>query len=149
MTLGYSEMMKLAECDYKLCLLSESEFPDEYAVRGAVYHLQQAVEKMLRAVIIFHGEIPEFSNDIYRLIQCCKRLGEAFSDNSEDIADTLILWKVKSRYEPYVDFTAEKYGKAKKLYAEICEKVNAQSETAYQIDSQSSNCAEEDEGAEI
>ena len=76
-------MMKLAECDYKLCLLSEREFPDEYAIRGAVYHLQQAIEKMLKAIIIYNGETPEFTHDIYHLAQHCKKFGEAFSENLE------------------------------------------------------------------
>lgn len=86
-------------------------------------HLQQAVEKSLKAIILYNGESPAFTHDIDKLAEHCKKLGETFSDNLEHIADSLTLWESKSRYDPYVTFSQKKYDTAKLLYEEIHEKL--------------------------
>lgn len=128
MATGYNDMIKLAECDYKASMALERDFPDEFAVRASVYHLQQAIEKMLKAIILFHGETPSFTHDIYNLAEHCKKLDESFSDKMEDVADTLTLWESKSRYDPYIAFNKNKYEKAKELYGELVTKVQKQQE---------------------
>lgn len=62
MSIGFEALLELAEGDYKMCLLAEKGFPDEYAVRGAVYHLQQAIEKALKAAVLINGETPPFTH---------------------------------------------------------------------------------------
>lgn len=64
MSIGFNDLLELAEGDYKMCLLAEKGFPDEYAVRGAVYHLQQAIEKVLKAAVLINGETPPFTRNI-------------------------------------------------------------------------------------
>lgn len=62
MSIGFEDLLGLAEGDYKMCILAEKGFPDEYAVRGAVYHLQQAIEKALKAAVLINGETPPFTH---------------------------------------------------------------------------------------
>ncbi len=119
MSMGFDDLVKIAECDYMACKAMEEHFPDEFAVRTALYHLQQAVEKLLKAVIIYNGEHPAFTHDIGKLADHCKALGENFSDNLDDISDSLTLWESKSRYDPYISFSKKKYDKAKNIYDEI------------------------------
>lgn len=119
MTAGFADMIKLSEHDYQACKAMEAHFPDEFAVRTALYHLQQAVEKSLKAFILYNGEFPAFTHDIDKLAEHCKKLGETFSDNLELIADSLTLWELKSRYDPYITFSQKKYDTAKLLYEEI------------------------------
>ncbi len=123
MSMGFADLIKIAECDYMACKAMEEHFPDEFAVRTALYHLQQAVEKLLKAVIIYNGEYPAFTHDIGKLADHCKALGESFSDNLDDISDSLTLWESKSRYDPYISFSKRKYDKAKNIYDEIHEKL--------------------------
>lgn len=119
MSNGFEDLLNIAECDYLTCKVMEEHFPDEFAVRTALYHLQQAIEKILKAIIIFNGEYPAYTHDIDKLTEHCKKLGEKFSDNLDDISDSLTLWETKSRYDPYISFSQAKYDKAKKAYEEI------------------------------
>lgn len=123
MSEGFNDLLKLSECDYLACKAMEEHFPDEFAVRAALYHLQRAVEKVLKAVIIINGEYPAFTHDIDKLAEHCKKLGETFSDNLDDISDSLTLWESKSRYDPYISFSKPKYDKAKSVYEEIADKL--------------------------
>lgn len=121
MSTGFEDLIKIAECDYQTCLTIEKCFPDEFAVRTATYHLQQAVEKILKAIILFYGEVPAFTHDITRLSEHCKKLGVGITQELEDISDTLTLWEAKSRYDPYINFSEKKYQKAKLSYNQLSE----------------------------
>ena len=51
------------------------------------------------------------------------RKKETFSDNLDDISDSLTLWESKSRYDPCISFSKPKYDKAKSVYEEISNKL--------------------------
>lgn len=123
MTGGFVDLVKLSEQEYMMCELAESCLPDEFAIRGALYHLQQAVEKSLKAIILYNGETPEYTHDIDKLATHCKRLGEPFSDNLDFISDSLTMWESKTRYDPYIAFSQKKYDMAKLFYNELHEKL--------------------------
>lgn len=128
MSIGYMDLLKIAECDYKACRAMEGFFPDEFAVRTALYHLQQAVEKTLKAVILYNGEYPSFTHDIGKLIAHCEKLGETFSDSAELVADSLTLWENQTRYDPFVNFSEKKYKIAKSFYEEAHDKITIANE---------------------
>lgn len=113
------KLLHLAECDFKVCTDLEKQFPQDHAVRAAAFHLQQAVEKMLKSLIYYNGGVPADTNDIGYLAKQCVPFGIVFD---EFIADTLTLWEMQSRYEPHISFTQEKYDKAKQAYADISQK---------------------------
>ncbi len=113
-------LLHLAECDFKVCTVLEKQFQQDHAVRAAAFHLQQAVEKLLKSAIYYNGGIPADTNDIGYLAKQCEPFGIVFD---EFIADTLTLWEMQSRYEPHISFTQEKYNKAKQAYIDIFQKL--------------------------
>jgi HEPN domain-containing protein len=123
MSTGFKDFINLSECDFKACQAMEASFPDEYAIRIVTYHLQQAVEKILKAVILYYGETPAFTHDIARLAEHCVNLGAVLPEEIEDISDTLTLWESKSRYDPYISFSKKKYDIAKNVYEKIHSKL--------------------------
>lgn len=116
-----NDYLILAERDYKTCLLVEKEFPDEYAVTAAEYHIQQAIEKILKGLILMYGETPEFTHNIAKLRVRLKQLGASLPEELEDISDTLTFWESSVRYDPFIDFSEKKYMCAKKVFNELCE----------------------------
>ncbi len=120
------ELIKLSQGDRMICEKLRAYFPDEFAVRGAAYHIQQATEKLLKAYILFGGQTPGFTHDISALCEHAQKLDLHIPDDLMLIADTLTLWESKSRYDPYVSFTEQKYKMAVDSYDDLYEHLIAQ-----------------------
>ena len=118
-----NDYLILAERDYKTCLLAEKEFPDEYAITAAAYHMQQAIEKVLKGLILIYGETPEFTHNIAKLRVHLGKLGAELPTELEDISDTLTFWESSLRYDPFIDFSEKKYAAAKKIFNELSEQL--------------------------
>lgn len=127
--LNFTNLMNLADCDYKACVYNEQFLPDEFAVRIVTYHLQQAIKKSLKAIIMFNGGHPSFTHDIDKLVNHAISLGEHFVTNTDEITDTLTLWESKSRYDPYITFKDSKYKKAKAFYVELSKNLSNKANT--------------------
>ncbi len=117
--LSSKDCLILANRDYKTCILVEQKFPDEYAVTAATYHIQQAIEKTLKGLILINGGQPEFTHNINKLIQHCNNLGIEITDELDDISETLTIWETSSRYDPFINFSQKKYDKAKNVFKEL------------------------------
>ncbi len=141
-----NDYLILAERDYKTCLLAEKEFPDEYAVTAAAYHMQQAIEKLLKGLILMYGETPEFTHNIAKLRVHSERLGIELSEELEDISDTLTAWESTIRYDPFIDFSEKKYAKAKKIYNELYEDLKQEIDMIQNIEEEFHEEPEEDLG---
>ena len=94
----------------------ESDFPDAYAVAAAAYHIRQAIEKLLKALILLNGEQPAFTHNISKLVAHCEKLGVALPEPLDDLAEALTLWEVEIRSDPSFPISPKKYGKAKSVY---------------------------------
>lgn len=123
--LSANDFIILADRDYQLCKKVENDFPDEYAVSAAAFHIQQAVEKILKALIIINGQQPEFTNNIVKLSVKCLEMGIELPDTLEDVSEALTLWGISSGYDHFVAFSEKKYSKAKSIYTELNQKVQA------------------------
>ncbi len=116
---GVNELLKAAQRDFKLCLKVESDFPDDYAISGAAFHMQQSVEKVLIATLRMYGVQPLFTHNIAKLAAVCKENNISLPAALDDVADTLTLWGYSGRYDPFVSFSLPKYQKAKQVYKEL------------------------------
>ena len=114
--LNHKELHVLANRDFEVCKKLEVYFPDEYAVSAAAYHIQQAVEKSLKSIILLEGEQPEFTHNISKLAEKCVELGTDMPQDFELLADALTLWESAGRYDPYVSFSKRKYESAKEAF---------------------------------
>lgn len=129
-----NELLILAERDRKVCRLVERDFPEPYAVSAVAFHMQQAIEKLLKGLILMYGEEPACTYSITKLIDHCQRLDIEIPEELDDISDTLTLWETNSRYDPYMDFSQKKYDKAKKMYDHLYEKLSNELDAIQETD---------------
>lgn len=84
--------LDLAENDINFCKLIEEQLPSESAQNGICFHIQQAVEKLLKGILSANGKEVKCT-DIYNLAEMC----EDFTDvelpaELTGISNTLTAW---------------------------------------------------------
>lgn len=113
-------IIQKARNDRKFCNVLEKSLPDEFAAEGCAYHIEQAIEKQIKAYMLFNGVQFEKKHNIFNLLIALKNNGIDFDDELsekiEDMADTLFVWETQSRYDPFDSFTIRKYEKALEIY---------------------------------
>lgn len=116
-------------CDIRLFRSAYTEFElareiyriprnDEAFLNGTAYHLQQSVEKLLKAFLECKGVTVPNTHDIYKLVRMSGDNGSNVMLTSwiEDRADTLTRWEMDTRYN--MDYVVEA-GKVKEGITEI------------------------------
>ncbi len=83
---------------------------DEAFLNGIAYHLQQSVEKLLKAFLECKGVTVPNTHDIYKLVRMSRDNGSnvALSSWIEDRADTLTRWEMDTRYNMEYSVEADK-----------------------------------------
>lgn len=118
------DLLDIAEYDMVTCKRLESFLPEEFAARGCSFHIQQAIEKVLKAYIMQITVEPPATHNIQGLLEIIKCSSYPFDnklcDTIEDISDTLTVW-AESGYSYHNSFSERKYNKAKKLYNDLKE----------------------------
>lgn len=105
-----------ADKDLKLAKLAFSSQIYDYSA----FHAQQAVEKYLKAFLIFHKQPILKIHDIKNLINSCKKIDSSFEELFNIKADKLTLYSTTSRYPEYEFEISEQEAKEA---IEIAEKV--------------------------
>lgn len=127
MNTGYEWLMNIAEKDYEICLYVESQLPKEFAVRAFTYHMQQAIEKLLKALILLAGGDIEKTHSIYHLIDVCEEKEIVLPADLEIYCDTITNWETCGRYGEKVHYNDTLRIKTKDIYAQLLETVEKES----------------------
>lgn len=87
-----NNLLKAAEDDYKLILYLWDDIGDERTMRVAMFHFQQAIEKLLEALIVESGGQLIYTCDISCLIKLYPNPDELPS-GLDDLAEYLTAWR--------------------------------------------------------
>jgi HEPN domain-containing protein len=98
------------------------------ATDAICFHMQQAVEKYLKAFLVFNNKEIRKTHDIAELIEICKEIDHDFEYLYEIKADKLTLYAVEFRYPglvlfPSLEETKETIEIAEKVKAFVLEKL--------------------------
>lgn len=99
---------KMGYLDYEVAVsIMKNPLNDEAFVNIVAYHLQQSVEKVLKAFLECKGVTVPNTHDIYKLVRMSRDNGSNVQLTSwiEDKADTLTRWEVDTRYN--IDYLVE------------------------------------------
>jgi HEPN domain-containing protein len=111
--------LKKANNDLKnaeIILAAQTEWPPLDTV---CFHCQQAVEKFLKAYLVYHGEKFPFTHNLADLVAICTRVDETFS-NIQRRAETLTPFAVEIRYpDDFYMPTVEEANEAYVIASEI------------------------------
>lgn len=120
----YKSLIIVAERDLAIISVMEPSFPEDFAISNATFHLQQAVEKMLKALLLINGtEYPD-THDISKLSYTAKQNGIQIPESLDIIEDTLTIWGTVCRYDTFLDYKESKYTKAKQACEDLRELVD-------------------------
>lgn len=83
---------------------------DEAFLNGVAYHLQQSVEKLLKAFLECKGVTVPNTHDIYKLVRMSRDNGSniILTEWLENRADTLTRWEMDTRYNMDYSIESEK-----------------------------------------
>ncbi len=88
--------LQKADSDFRVArVLARTE---EIPVEQTLFHLQQAVEKLLKALLSFAGIDPPRTHDIEVLVELCEREGIELPEYAEEFSK-LTPYAVEFRYE--------------------------------------------------
>ncbi len=133
-------LIKKAENDLKDAkILFKSK---ESSIEGICFHAQQAVEKYLKAYLVFNNKEINKTHDIAGVLRECENIDADFVKLKEANIDDLTNYAVSIRYDEILELSTEDAEKAislaEKTAVFIRKKLNLKQE-------QKSNCAESDD----
>ncbi len=94
--------IRKAENDIKVAV---DELNTENPVTDAIcFHAQQAVEKLLKAFLIFHNKPFRKTHDIAELISLCSKIDRDFEELMDEKIVKLTIYAVDVRYPEAIDY---------------------------------------------
>ena len=114
------EYFTIAERDNKLCNVIEEYLPEGFAQASALFHMQQAIEKMLKALWIINGKKPNPHNSMIFMLADSSVIKDALPEELSEMDNTIGLWE-EAGYELDVPFDKDKYETAKRIYISLKE----------------------------
>ncbi|MCD7765295.1 MAG: HEPN domain-containing protein [Lachnospiraceae bacterium] len=102
-------LFRSARMDYETAqMIWREQTADEMILNNAAYHLQQAVEKILKGALECVGVTVPYSHKISRLVSMITNNGAnlVITDWLDDHAEMLSEWETETRYN--MDFLVEK-----------------------------------------
>lgn len=110
-----------AKNDIQFCEVMEQQLPQEYAKAGLCFHVQQAIEKLLKGILSANDRAPQCS-DIYNRTEICEVFINAdIPAGLLEISNTLTAW---GNTLAVTKFDKDTYDKAKALIAPLTEILN-------------------------
>ncbi len=111
----YKVWIKYALNDLKLAKVSKDYGIYEYAA----YHVQQSIEKMLKAFLIYCNKDVPRTHNLIMLLNLCEKIDKDFSELHKFSLNKISLYAIDAKYPSDIDFSEEEVVKA----IEIAEKV--------------------------
>ena len=94
----YEEYIKLAQSDIKAAELVLNSGNDELMQNIAAYHAQQAVEKIMKGLLVKNGGFAGISHNITELSKDMDELGITYPDWIHEKDDDISSWATTIRY---------------------------------------------------
>lgn len=89
------DFARLADDDLECCeQLAKAAYPRWGII---CFHAQQAAEKYLKAIVVFHGVVPERTHDLRKLLASCRALGRPLLSLDSE-TDLLTKYAGEGRY---------------------------------------------------
>lgn len=109
------EYFVIAERDRRLCKVVEEYLPEGFARTSVLFHMQQAIEKMLKALWIINGKKPNPHNSLIHMLADSSVIKDALPEELSEMDNTIGLWE-EAGYELDVPFDRDEYETAKRIY---------------------------------
>ncbi len=88
----------IAKADHAIAKLTVSSMQDELSINIAAYHAQQAIEKLMKAMLNLEGVAYPATHNISLLIDVAQEKEVHFPDWLDDITFLLNGWATQTRY---------------------------------------------------
>ncbi len=111
------DWFKMADRDYRVALIladGENAFYED-----ACFHCQQAVEKFLKGIIVYHTGDYERIHNLFTLLKAMKDLGIEIKSFTEDDITDIDPYYIRTRYDVAVAFSEEEARKAIKTVEKV------------------------------
>jgi HEPN domain-containing protein len=123
---SYKDWILKAEHDLKI---AKDEIMEKEPVTDMVcFHFQQAVEKLLKAFLLFHKREINKTHDIAFLINECRKIDSEFNELFDKGIDSMTIYAIDTRYPgdiymPSIEETKDVFEKAKYVREFVMKKV--------------------------
>ena len=88
----------IAKADYSIAKLTVSTMQDELSINIAAYHAQQAIEKLMKAMLNLEGIVYPATHNISLLLDIAQEKHIPFPAWLDDITFLLNGWATQTRY---------------------------------------------------